>query len=322
MKKNIKINTLTESIPWVEKYRPTSFESIVLDEYNRVILSNIIKYEYFPNILFFGPPGTGKTTTIVNLIKKYQLEHYNKTSKELVIHLNASDERGIETIRSQIHDFIRTKQLFDKGNKFIILDEVDYMTKNAQIALKSLIETYKKGATFCLICNYISKIDRSLQELFIHFRFNQLPKQYIKQYIKQVLQCENINASDSVINYIITYYKSDIRSMINYIQTNQYNLENTKLIHEEIFEEIYNCICNKSVDNMYKKIYDMTLEYNIHKRELLKRLSYFIYEKTKNKDILTIIEFIIHNPSIDTTILYNYLWSNVNESFINSNSKL
>ena len=126
--------------PWVEKYRPNTFEEIVLDSLNKKILENIIKNEHFPNLLFYGPPGTGKTTSVINLIKAYQATSDNKN---LMIHLNASDERGIDIIRNQINTFVNSKSLFNDGMKFVILDEVDYMTKNAQIALRYLLQSYK-----------------------------------------------------------------------------------------------------------------------------------------------------------------------------------
>ena len=128
-----------DNSPWVEKYRPNKFEDIVLTTINKKILVNIVKFNYFPNLLFYGPPGTGKTTTIINLINKYQ-ETYDQKNKGLIIHLNASDDRGIEIIRNQIHQFVHTKTLFGNGLKFVILDEVDYMTKNAQQALRYLIQ--------------------------------------------------------------------------------------------------------------------------------------------------------------------------------------
>ncbi len=126
---------------WVEKYRPCQFEDIVLDPLNRQILKNVIDSSYFPNLLFYGPPGTGKTTTIINLITAYQAKLNNK-NKDLIIHLNASDERGIDIIRNQISFFVNSKPLFNTGMKFVILDEVDYMTKNAQQALRYLLQSY------------------------------------------------------------------------------------------------------------------------------------------------------------------------------------
>ena len=107
--------------PWVELFRPTKFDDIVLDPINKKILTNIITTSYFPNLLFFGPPGTGKTTTIINLVNSYQ-EVLNQKNKGLMIHLNASDERGIDIIRNQINQFVNSKSLFNQGTKFVILD--------------------------------------------------------------------------------------------------------------------------------------------------------------------------------------------------------
>ena len=99
----------TTFTPWVEKYRPTSFNDIVLDEVNKEILENIISSNYFPNLLFYGPPGTGKTTSIINLIKSFQGDN---NSKNMMIHLNASDERGIDIIRNQIKTFRVNKTVY------------------------------------------------------------------------------------------------------------------------------------------------------------------------------------------------------------------
>ena len=129
------------SIPWVEKYRPKNLNDIVLDNLNRVIIERIIETNNFPNILLYGPPGTGKTTTIINLVNSFQEKH-NQKKRGLMIHLNASDERGIDIIRSQIHQFVNSNSLFHDGIKFVILDEVDYMTKNAQQALKYLLQGF------------------------------------------------------------------------------------------------------------------------------------------------------------------------------------
>ena len=130
-----------DHVPWVEKYRPRKFDDIVLEKNNKIILNNILNGASFPNLLFYCPPGTGKTTTIINLIDKYQ-EANDQKRKGLKIHLNASDDRGIDIIRNQINQFVNTKTLFGEGVKFVILDEVDYMTKNAQQALRYLIQQY------------------------------------------------------------------------------------------------------------------------------------------------------------------------------------
>ena len=206
-----------DHIPWVEKYRPTKFEDIVLEKMNRKILDNIIENDNFPNLLFYGPPGTGKTTTIINLIKRYQ-EKYNQNRKGLKIHLNASDDRGIDIIRNQISQFVTTKILFGTGIKFIILDEVDYMTKNAQQALRYLIQQYHSNIRFCLICNYISRIDSALQNEFIRLRFCNLPQDGINKFLSKIIITEKIDITPSQIfsiQKITQIFKSSLYRQVN-----------------------------------------------------------------------------------------------------------
>ena len=191
----------SSGIPYVEFYRPKHFDDIVLDPLNNQIFKNIIESSYFPNLLFYGPPGTGKTTTIINLINAYQSK-LNIKNKDLIIHLNASDERGIDIIRNQISYFVNSKPLFHTGMKFVILDEVDYMTKNAQQALRYLLQNYSKNVRFCLICNYISKIDEGLQNEFIRLRFNQLPKDDIITFLTHISDSEKLNMSYNSLSSI------------------------------------------------------------------------------------------------------------------------
>ena len=244
------------SSPWIEKYRPKSFDNIVLDPMNRQIFENIIKQNNIPNLIFYGPPGTGKTTTIINLINKYQ-EKYNQQNKGLMIHLNASDERGIDVIRNQINSFVNTKTLFTHGVKFIILDEVDYMTKNAQQALKYLIQQYNKNIRFCLICNYISRLDYSLQNEFIRLRFSQLPKREINHFLKNILKNKKLNISQRQLEFIQNKFNSDIRSMINFLQSNYQNIDkNLKILSRTFFENCNNKLLKKK---KYFKIFESNM---------------------------------------------------------------
>ena len=197
-----------DHVPWVEKYRPRKFDDIVLEKNNKIILNNILNGASFPNLLFYGPPGTGKTTTIINLIDKYQ-EANDQKRKGLKIHLNASDDRGIDIIRNQINQFVNTKTLFGEGVKFVILDEVDYMTKNAQQALRYLIQQYSVGIRFCLICNYISRIDIALQNEFIRLKFCQLPESEIFTFLKYIHENEKMNIAMDKLKSIQNLFKSD-----------------------------------------------------------------------------------------------------------------
>tara|TARA_B110000261_G_C13089765_1_gene359487 strand:+ start:724 stop:1665 length:942 start_codon:yes stop_codon:yes gene_type:complete len=298
-----------DNIPWTEKYRPNCFGNIIFNKYSDQFFNNLIQNNYFPNLLLYGPPGTGKTTTIINLITKFQ-ELYSKKSSSLVIHLNASDDRGIDIIRHNIFNFVKSNNLFDTGIKFVILDEVDYMTRFAQSALKSLMQEFNTNIRYCLICNYISKIDYSLQYEFIKVRFHKLPKQILNKHITNIAKIENININNTNIDNIITYYDTDIRSMLNYIQSNH----SKNIISNNIFEYIYTIHKANNYNKFNKIIISTSINYNLNINFLIKKyvnylISKFLDEKYENNltkilsKKLIIYEYIIHN--IDNIDHYN-----------------
>ena len=313
------------SIPWTEAYRPTNFDEIVLEPLNKRVLTNIIETSYFPNLLFFGPPGTGKTTTIINLINAYQ-ENHSQKNKGLMIHLNASDERGIDIIRNQINQFVNSKSLFNTGMKFVILDEVDYMTKNAQQALRYLLQNYTIGVRFCLICNYISRIDEGLQNEFIRLRFNQLPEQDIITFLSSISKAEKLSLTEKSLNLIQKLYKSDIRSMINFMQSNQnVNPEDINIIDIDVWENLYKSIENKKELNMIiTNINNISVKYNIDKKNIIKDfLNYIIRNKhqeigKKMPKYLNFIENIMHFEDCKNSYYVNYSISRLS-SLINEN---
>lgn len=305
-------------IPWVEKYRPTNFKDIVLDDVNRIIMENILKNNYFPNILLYGPPGTGKTTTIINLINKFQ-ENNNQKNKGLMIHLNASDERGIDIIRNNINNFVNSKNLFNEGIKFIVLDEIDYMTKNAQQALKYLLQINNENVRFCLICNYISRIDESLQSEFMRLRFNQLPEDKIINFLQLINKLENLNYDDKRLRAIQKIYKSDIRSMINYMQSNEIIILDNKIIENVLWIDLTNIIINKKLSVFYNRLYEISGTYNIEIKNIIKY--YFNYiiihdQKYVCKELLDIIEFIVHQNELNCSNIINYMYHSLHKLFI------
>jgi DNA polymerase III delta prime subunit len=300
-----------DNIPWVEKYRPDVFEKIVLDDMNRKIFENILDKEYFPNLLFYGPPGTGKTTTVINVINEYN-KRYTSNSKGSVIHLNASDERGIDIIRSQILQFVRTNNFFENCIKFVILDEVDYMTKNAQQALKYLLQSCSYNVRFCLICNYISKIDESLKNEFICVRFNQLPRKDTSNFIKEICDKESIQISNSQVEQLLEVYNSDIRSMINFVQLNKESTgTNNYILSNEVLQQMHiHLTTNSNVETIITFIHDISINYNADKKSIIKKyLNYIIrnYPEYVKDDFLNVCQSILHINDSDMQNILKYM---------------
>lgn len=301
-----------ENIPLMEKYRPSKFEDIVLDPINKKILKNIIETCHFPNLLFFGPPGTGKTTTIINLINYYQ-EKTGEKGKGLMIHLNASDERGIDIIRNQINQFVNSKTLFNKGMKFVVLDEVDYMTKEAQQALRCLLQCHSDNVRFCLICNYISRIDEGLQNEFLRLRFNQLPKEDIVSFLKNISSSEKLQLSERQLELIQQLHKSDIRSMINFMQSNQFYNENSEMnvIDASVWENLCNMLENKNtnISKILDSVEEIGLKYNIDQKNTIKDfLNYIIRNRETiiSPEFLNFVENIMHFEDCRNSHYVNY----------------
>jgi replication factor C subunit 3/5 len=227
-------------LPWIEKYRPQDLKNIILDSETSTIFNNMIKFNYYPNMILYGPPGTGKTTTIMCLLKHYPYSNH-------IIHLNASDERGIEVIRTQLYAFIHTKGLFQNQMKFIILDEVDSMTKQAQTSLITLLTN--TNVRFCLICNYISKLIPSLRDYFLLIPFYNTSND--NSYIKNIIKSENLKLKKSVVDDIIFNYSPDLRSIVNSLQA--YQSYPYPLICKKIIK--LNCVkYNYTVKQYIKKV--------------------------------------------------------------------
>jgi replication factor C subunit 3/5 len=304
-------NDVYTSTPWVEKYRPARFDDIVLDDINKKILLSIIENNYFPNLLLYGPPGTGKTTTIINLVNAYQ-EKYHQKNKGLMIHLNASDERGIDIIRNQINGFVTSRSMFGEGMKFVILDEVDYMTKNAQTALRYLLNNYNNivNVRFCLICNYISRIDEALQTEFVRMRFNQLPESKILCFLNKINVAENLNVDEDILVSIQRHFNSDIRSMINYMQANQHLIHNCHVITNAVWENITKLFKSRvKSSTIIDKLNEISLYYNIERKNIIKNyLNYIVRHHPQyiTPIFLNFIENVVHIQDCKAEYLLQY----------------
>ncbi len=311
--------------PWVEKYRPTKFENIIFNCNNYIILKNILDKNIINNLIFVGPPGTGKTTTIINFINKYN-RIYNNNNSSNMIHLNASDDRGIDIIRNNINLFINSNNFNNENIKFVILDEIDCMTKSAQIALKTLIQNSSNNILFCLICNYISKIEECLLNQVIQIKFYNIDKNKINNHLNYILKSEKIIEKDICLDNLINYYNNDIRSMINYLQinyvtiinndvktNNNINNINNMIITDNKYITLFNINLNKNLNifknkiMLYSKIYNDNI-YNIINNYIFVVIKHVIYSK-KITDV-NIINRFINN-------LYYFMCKDENDTLIN-----
>ena len=225
--------------------------------------------------------------------------------------MNASDDRGIDIIRNNINNFVNSQNLFTQGTKFIILDEVDYMTKNAQQALKYLLHINTENVRFCLICNYISKIDESLQNEFMKLRFDQLPEKEIINFLKIINKSENLNYTNKDLQLIRKLYKLDIRSMINYIQSNQNVSLNKKILDDKLWNSLNMELKTGLSNSLFKKrINEISRLYNIEIKNIIKEyLNYIIFKSPDiNSQLLNATDLIMHlSDGTNSTHINNIL---------------
>lgn len=297
-------------LPWVEKYRPSCFEDIVLDGLTKELLTKMLEAEKFPNLLLYGPPGTGKTTTVVNLVNEYR-KRKNETSSGHVIHLNASDERGIDIVRGPISQFVNSNSLFKQGTKFVILDEADYMTSIAQHALRQLLQSHP-NVKFCLICNYVSKVDESLKNEFVRLRFNHLPDNEIEKFLANICEIEKIKVCDGKLAAIRKAFGSDMRSMINYLQSNYSHSQEITIVYECDWQNVYEYIQNKEYNTLKRKLNNIA-EMGIGMKNVIRDFTEHIIRSYPNKitsKFLGYIEFIIHIKDVDDSYLLSFFLNN------------
>ncbi|KAI9755070.1 MAG: hypothetical protein M1815_005235 [Lichina confinis] len=209
-----------DSLPWVEKYRPSTLSDVaghqdILATINRFVDSNRL-----PHLLLYGPPGTGKTSTVLALARKI---YGPRNMRQMVLELNASDDRGIDVVREQIKTFASTKQIFSSGLggggggggdgndrqrslatfKLIMLDEADAMTSTAQMALRRIMEKYTANTRFCIIANYTHKLSPALLSRCTRFRFSPLKERDIRGLVDHVVEREQVDITSDAVDALV-----------------------------------------------------------------------------------------------------------------------
>ena len=214
-----------KSLPWVEKYRPAKVEDVAHQDEVVRAMKTCAEKRNLPHLLFYGPPGTGKTSLILAVAKEL---FGNTNYRDRVLELNASDERGIDVIRNKVKKFAQ----FAVGNqkheetgeplppfKIIILDEADSLTKDAQAALRRIIENYTKVTRFCIICNYISRIIDPITSRCSKFRFQPLSDAAHLGRLSLITQQEGVLVSQEALAVAMKHAEGDLRRSINLIQS-------------------------------------------------------------------------------------------------------
>ena len=210
-------------VPWIEKYRPNKIEDVSHQVEVVQALKMSVENGKVPHLLMYGPPGTGKTSTVLALAKDlFGADFY----RSRVLELNASDERGILVVREKIKKFAQRKISRHPDGRdvpqlqFIILDEADSMTIDAQAALRRIIEAYSATTRFCIICNYISKIIDPLASRCVKFRFSPISEVAQKERLLSICEIEGVKIeSEKVIDKLIHVTEGDLRRSINTLQT-------------------------------------------------------------------------------------------------------
>lgn len=262
---------------FAEKYRPKKFSEIINQKHVVDRLKSFVKEKNIPHLLFSGPAGSGKTTSA--LVIAHEL--FGSSWKQSTLETNASDERGIDTIRNKVKDFARTKSFGEIPYKIIILDEADALTSEAQQALRRTMETFTNTARFVLICNWSSKIIEPIQSRVAVFRFKPLVDIDIKKYVEKIVEGEKLKITDDAISAIIYLSEGDLRKVANILQS-------SSALGEKITQEIvYNVtsqakpddvkdMLNLAIDGKFeearKKLQDMILRQGLSGLDIIKEV--------------------------------------------------
>lgn len=213
-------------INWTEYYRPKNMSDVISHKNIISILQNNVKNNYLPHMLFYGPSGTGKTSTILACANELYGDDYDF----MVLEINASEERGIDIVRNKIKSFLISKYKCKVKFKLIILDEADSLTQDAQGILRLIIEEYTSAARFCLICNFIRNINTAIISRCTLFKFNFIKNHEMQYYIDKITVDRYIAIDKTGKDFLLKYADGDIRKLLNILQSLQNCLITKKTI--------------------------------------------------------------------------------------------
>ena len=255
----------------VEKYRPSKLENYVGNESIKKSIAQYLEQNDIQNLIFYGPAGTGKTTLAKLCIKNLDCDH---------LYINASDERGIETIRDKVQGFASVASF--KPLKVVILDEADFLTIQAQASLRNIIETFSRTTRFILTCNYVERIIDPLQSRCHVLKIVPPTKKDVAKHLSWVLDQESIKFEIKDLVPLVNQYYPDLRKCINTIQLSTQDkvlkLDKSILVSSNYIDKIVNVLSSRKVANSadFKVIRQIIADANVDDFDELFKI---LYEK-------------------------------------------
>ena len=272
---------------FVEKYRPRYLDDFVGDNTIRTKIQEYLDTGKLQNLLLFGPAGTGKTSLAKLIVAQLGADH---------LYINASDERGIDTIRDKIIPFASSRGF--NGLKVVILDESDYLTAQAQATLRNVMESFSASCRFILTCNYLDRIISPLQSRCMAFGITPPSKKEVGQHILQICESEEIKYTKEDLGQVIITHYPDIRKILNTLQgslkDNELILDTKSLKNTDFENKVIQGLKNKTplkdirqiiadsgatqFESLFRCLYDNVEEYTTNVGEAIVIISQYQYE--------------------------------------------
>ena len=252
---------------WVEKYRPSNLDTYIGNDHLKSKVSTYLESGDLPHLLLYGKAGTGKTTLAKILVKNIECDY---------LYINASDENNVDTVRNKVKSFASTMGF--KDYKIIILDECDYITPNAQAALRNLMETFSKHCRFILTCNFVERIIDPIQSRCQSFQIIPPSKKEVAKHIHDILLKENVMSDMKDLKVLIDSGYPDIRRVINAAQRNvvkgRLKLDTTSIIQNDYKLKLLKILKTQDKKTAFKDIRQLLLDNKITDFADLFRLLY------------------------------------------------